>query len=87
MTASKLAPAIVAETRERARYIADVLGFGEDAWLFDTKNPDHFEGVRTDRVLIDDDTEVPQDFMENIYGTATKLYGGQVCRVSVDRIA
>ncbi|AGT14293.1 hypothetical protein ADZZY_44 [Mycobacterium phage Adzzy] len=72
---------VVAQTYERAEQLADALGLTYYR-AFDVEHPSHFEGARTDRVLIESGTQVPIGLMENIYGTAVKLYGGKVLWVS-----
>lgn len=77
--------AVIAQTKDLARLLADALGV-DRRWAFgSTANPATFEGLRASRVLIERDAVVPDAFMSVIEGTVLKMPdgGGKIFRVTV----
>lgn len=69
--------AIVAQTKIRAKRIADELGI-ERPQLFGAQMARAFEGLRADRVLIDAEAKISTDFLSTIHATTRKMPGGMV---------
>lgn len=76
--------AVIAQTKDRAAEIADILGI-EQPWVFGARDGLAFEGLRADRVLIDADsaTAIDNRFLQTAHATAMKTPGGQVHFVTV----
>lgn len=75
--------AVIAQTKQEAQQLAHHLGI-ETPLIFAARcNPATFEGLRVERVFIHADTEIPEDLMSTIYGTALKTppRGAPILRV------
>ncbi len=73
--------AVVADTKIRAKAIADDLGL-DDPLLFGSGSHLAFEGLIADLVLIDESSTIPDIFRETIFGCVTKCHG-RVRRISL----
>lgn len=71
--------AIVAQTKTRAKRIADELGIDRPQ-LFGAQMARAFEGLRADRVLIDAEATISDDFLSTIHATTRKMPGGGLVR-------
>lgn len=71
--------AIVAQTQLRAKRIAHDLGI-DGARLFGVRMARAFDGLRADRVLIDADSAISDDFLASIYAAARKMPGDGIVR-------
>jgi hypothetical protein len=77
--------AVVAQTKARAKQLADELGI-EKPWVFGAQNVGlMIEGLRVDRALIDTDAKLSEHAMQTILGTTLKTPGGTVSFVAVRR--